>query len=102
MTTVINYNFFGPDTDSIFGDLGLKNRSSNKKRNHSPKEERTIDITAQSRVLDEDDNNIERDSRKHSMAARLANPSEVSTTYDRQGKIVQHFNSTGMHVNCKV
>ncbi len=54
MTTVINYNFFGLNTDPIFGDLGFKNRSSDKKQNHSPKEERTIDVTAQSRVLDDD------------------------------------------------
>ncbi|MCK5505855.1 MAG: hypothetical protein KAJ10_11885 [Thermodesulfovibrionia bacterium] len=101
MTTVINYNFFGPNPDSIFGDLGFKNRSSDKKQNHSPREERTIDITAQSRVLD-DDEGIEINLDKPRFIERLADPAMSYITYDRRGKIVRHYDSTGMHVSRRV
>ncbi len=101
MTTVINYNFFGLNTDPIFGDLGFKNRSSDKKQNHSPKEERTIDVTAQSRVLD-DDEGIEINLGRPSFIERLADPSGSYTPYNRRGKIVQHYDSTGMHVSRRV
>lgn len=102
MTTVINYNFFGIDTDAVFGDFGIKNRSSDKKQNHSPKQQRTIDITAQSRILDENDNRFQPGSGKQPIAAGLANLLSLNITYDRQGKPVQLIDSTGVYINCKV
>ncbi len=102
MTTVINYNFFGLNTDPIFGDLGFKNRPSDKKHNHSPKEERTIDVTAQSRVLDDNEDGIEINLDKPRFIERLADPAMSYITYNRRGKIVQHFDSKGMHVSRRV
>jgi len=102
MTTVINYNFFGFNLDSIFGDFALKNRHSEKRRNYSPNDERVIDITAQSRVLDSDENSIEINLDKTLLAARLSDLSMINITYDRKGKIVRHFDSTGLHVDSYV
>lgn len=102
MTTVINYNFFGINSDAIFGDFGLKNRPSDKNQGHSPKQQRTIDITAQSRVLDEDDNNIRREIKKHRMAEGFTGPYSILSTYDRQGRPVQLFDSKGLYVDCRV
>jgi hypothetical protein len=102
MTTVINYNFFGHNPDSVFGDLGFNNRSSDRKQNHSPREERTIDVTAQSRVLDDNEDGIEINLDKPRFIERLADPAMSYITYDRRGKIVRHYDSTGMHVNRRV
>ena len=102
MTTVINYNFFGPGTDSVLDDFRFRNPFSDKKQKHPPKEERTIDITAQSRVLDDEDIIIETNLDKPVFTARLADPSMSYSTYDRRGKMVRHFDAKGVHVSVRV
>ena len=102
MTTVINYNFFGSNTDSIFDDFRFRNPFADKKQKHPPKEARVIDVTAESRVLDDEDNIIEANMDKSAFTTRLAEPSMSYTTYDRHGKLVRHFDAKGMHVSVRV
>ncbi len=102
MTTVINYNFFGQPTDSVFDDFKFRNPFADKKQKHPQKEARVIDVTAESRVLDDEENTIEVNLDKPVFAARLADPSMSYTTYNRQGKMVRHFDAKGVHVSVRV
>ena len=102
MTTVINYNFFFLHTDSVFDDFRFRNPFAGKKHKGSPQEERVIDVTSESRVLNDEDNSIEINSDKTAFATRLASTSMLHTTYDRHGKMVRYFDAKGMYVSLKV
>ena len=110
MTTVINLNllnFFRLKLNSFtVNDTRINAQFPDGGRRHQPEKNNVIDVTAQSRVMEDSigDNgsDLRLPARRPVQSIAVASPAKVDKTYDRRGKMIQSFMQKGMHVDSYV